>query len=339
MMAAAEGGHDPSATPATDLVVQVRHLSHCYRGHLTALVDVSFTVRANENVALVGPNGAGKTTLLLRLTGILPGERGQITVCGYDPADPVQRRFLPRAVGMVFQNPDDQLFAPSVLEDVAFGPLNLGFSPEEARQRAVAALAAVGFPPCWHDRPPLQLSGGDKRRVALAGVLAMQPRLWLLDEPGAFLDPRGRRELIRLLRTLPQAKLIATHDLELVLEVCSRALLLDAGRLIADGPVRQVLADAALLEAHGLEVPYRLGHRADVARVITSENIGLLPPPEREATTSHNGADNRSPDISCIDVPPAPTVPRPDRHHPTRPADDRDNTPIDVTALPPEKQP
>lgn len=245
------------APPISEIVVWVEHLSHAYRPSGWVLEDISFQVQAGECVAVVGPNGAGKTTLFLRLAGLLSGEQGHINVCGFDPADPRQHAQLPRVLGMVFQNPEDQLFAPSVLEDVAFGPLNLGLPPDEARERALTALASVGFPADKIHTPPFQLSGGDKRRVALAGVLAMQPKVWLLDEPTAFLDPRGRRGLLALLRTLPGAKLIATHDLDFVLELCSRVLLLDSGRLIADGSIEEIFGDAELLERHGLEVPYR----------------------------------------------------------------------------------
>ncbi|MBA2225367.1 ATP-binding cassette domain-containing protein [thermophilic bacterium 2918] len=245
------------APPASEIVVRVEHLSHAYRPSGWVLKDISFQVQAGECVAVVGPNGAGKTTLFLRLAGLLPGEGGQVNVCGWDPADPHQRAQLPSVLGMVFQNPEDQLFAPSVLEDVAFGPLNLGLSPDEAQERALTALASVGFPADKVHAPPFQLSGGDKRRAALAGVLAMQPKVWLLDEPTAFLDPRGRRELLALLRTLPGAKLIATHDLDFVLELCSRVLLLDGGQLMADGPIEEIFADDELLERHGLEIPCR----------------------------------------------------------------------------------
>ncbi len=242
----ARGGDPP--------LLRVNRLSHSYDG-LPVLAEISFSLYPQECVALVGPNGAGKTTLLLRLCGVLPGTPGQIGVGGLDPADPQQRRKLPAVVGMVFQNPDDQLFGPSVLEDVAFGPLNLGLTPDEARQRALQAMEAVGLPLYCSYRPPHQLSGGDKRRVALAGVLAMEPQLLLLDEPTAFLDPRGRRELIRLLNRIPCAQLIATHDLQLVAAVASRVILLDGGRLIADGPPEAILTDAQLLEPHGLEPP------------------------------------------------------------------------------------
>jgi cobalt/nickel transport system ATP-binding protein len=236
----------------TSLTIQ--HLSHRYADGRLALEDVSFSIEPGESVGLVGPNGAGKTTLFLRLCGVLPGKIGQIGIAGLDPAEPGHRKKLPEVVGIVFQNPDDQLFSPTVLDDVAFGPLNMGVSATEAQARAREALHAVGLPDAA-DRVPFQLSGGTKRRVALAGVLAMRPTLLLLDEPSAFLDPRGRRELIGLLSILPGTKLIATHDLDLVLDVCSRVLVLDGGKLVADGPTATILADSDLLAHHGLEVP------------------------------------------------------------------------------------
>jgi cobalt/nickel transport system ATP-binding protein len=239
-------------------VLSTQHLSHRYADGRVALDDVSFAVGPGECVAIVGPNGAGKTTLFLRLCGVLAGKPGEASVCGLDPADPAHRKKLPETVGVVFQNPDDQLFSPTVLDDVAFGPLNQGATPNEAKARAVEALAAVGLPPDAGDRVPVQLSGGDKRRAALAGVLAMMPAVLLLDEPSAFLDPRGRRDLIELIRTLPGTKLIATHDLDLVLDVCPRTLVLDAGKLVADGPACDLLAHPEIIEKHGLEIPYRL---------------------------------------------------------------------------------
>ncbi|HEV3385793.1 MAG TPA: ATP-binding cassette domain-containing protein [Gemmata sp.] len=235
----------------------VVHLSHRYADGSVALEDVSFTIGAGESVALVGPNGAGKTTLFLRLCGVLSGMRGQATVAGLDPADTGHRKQLPQIVGIVFQNPDDQLFSPTVLDDVAFGPLNAGASPTEAKNRALDALKTVGLPEAG-ERVPFKLSGGDKRRAAIAGVLAMKPAVLLLDEPSAFLDPRGRRELIDLLLSLPGTKLIATHDLELVLDVCPRVLVLDGGKLVADGSAQTILAESELMARHGLEVPHRL---------------------------------------------------------------------------------
>jgi cobalt/nickel transport system ATP-binding protein len=232
-------------------------LSHRYACGRVALDDLSFAVEPGECVAIVGPNGAGKTTLFLRLCGVLAGKPGQAGVNGLDPAVPEHRRKLPEVVGVVFQNPDDQLFSPTVEEDIAFGPLNMGATPDEARSRVNEALNAVGLPGAG-DRVPFQLSGGEKRRAALAGVLAMRPSVLLLDEPSMFLDPRGRRELIGTIRALPGTKLIATHDLDLVLDTCPRTLVLDAGQLAADGPTEKLLADVELMEKHGLEVPYRL---------------------------------------------------------------------------------
>lgn len=237
-------------------MIRTTAISHRFADGRLALDAVTFAVGAGESVAVVGPNGAGKTTLFLRLCGVLPGVRGQAAVANLDPADREHRRKLPATVGVVFQNPDDQLFSPTVGDDVAFGPLNLGLSDDEARGRAAEALTAVGLPD-HADRVPHHLSGGEKRRAAVATVLSMKPDVLLLDEPSMFLDPRGRRELIRTINGLPGTKLIATHDLALVLETCPRALILDGGKLVADGPTERLLADAALMESHGLESPYR----------------------------------------------------------------------------------
>jgi cobalt/nickel transport system ATP-binding protein len=242
-----------SAEPA----VAVNGLSYRYAGGGPALDGVSFIVSAGESVGLVGPNGAGKTTLFLCLCGVLSARPGMVRVAGLDPADPAHRRQLPRRVGVVFQDSDDQLFNATVSEDVAFGPLNLGLPPEEVLARVKEALAQVGL--AGHgDRVPYRLSGGEKRRAALAGVLAMRPDVLLLDEPSIFLDPRGRRELIALVNALPGTRLIASHDLEMVVETCRRVLVIDGGKLASDGPTERVLGDAALMERHGLEVPYRL---------------------------------------------------------------------------------
>jgi cobalt/nickel transport system ATP-binding protein len=241
-------------------VICVQSLSHRFADGRVALDGVSFAVAAGERVALVGPNGAGKTTLFLRLCGVLGGPRGQASVAGLDPADPGQRRKMPETVGVVFQNPDDQLFSPSVFDDVAFGPLNLGLSPAEVRTCVSEALTAVGLP--GHaERVSHKLSGGEKRRAAIATVLSMKPSVLLLDEPSMFLDPRGRRELIELVKGWTGTILLATHDLEMVLDLCPRVLVLDGGRLAADGPAVTLLADPVLMETHGLEVPGRLMRR------------------------------------------------------------------------------
>jgi cobalt/nickel transport system ATP-binding protein len=238
-------------------VLEVRGLTFAYPQCHPALDAVTFSVAEGERVALVGPNGAGKTSLFLCLCGVLVPQGGEVVVAGLNVRDPVQRRRLPGQVGIVFQNPDDQLFSTTVLDDVAFGPLNQGLSSEQVQERATEALARVGLANV-DDRVPWHLSGGEKRRVALAGVLAMRPRVLLLDEPSMFLDPRGRRGLIELLNGLGGTQVIASHDLEMVLRTCGRVLLLDAGHIVADGPARAVLGDAALMEKHGLEVPTSL---------------------------------------------------------------------------------
>jgi cobalt/nickel transport system ATP-binding protein len=239
------------------LAIDVRDLVFAYPGGARALDGVTFSVAAGESVGLIGPNGAGKTSLFLCLVGVLTPASGSVHVHGLDVRDRTQRRRLPEQVGIVFQNSDDQLFSSTVLDDVAFGPLNLGLDAQEVRRRVAEALGRVGMAG-QEGRTPFHLSGGEKRRVALAGVLAMKPEVLLLDEPSMFLDPRGRRELIHLLNGLGGTKLIASHDLEMILATCSRVLVLDAGRIVADGDCPSVLGEAALMEAHGLETPASL---------------------------------------------------------------------------------
>jgi len=235
--------------------ISVSGLSYAYAGGPVVLDQLRFDVAAGETVGLVGPNGAGKTTLFLCLAGVLRVAPGQACVAGLDPA--TERRLLPAKVGIVFQNSDDQLFSATVGDDVAFGPLNLRLPADEVRQRVTEALARVGLTR-FEPRVPHHLSGGEKRRAALAGVLAMRPEILLLDEPSMFLDPRGRRELGALLGEIGGTQVIASHDLGFILDRCRRVLVLDRGRLVADGPADRILADAALMEAHGLEVPHRL---------------------------------------------------------------------------------
>lgn len=240
-----------------DPIIEVRDLVHVYPQGQTALQGVSFSIAAGQSVGLVGPNGAGKTSLFLCLAGVLPARSGTIQIDGIDVRDPRQRKQLPRTLGIVFQNPDDQLFNATVFDDVAFGPLNLQLPSAEVRQRVSEALDRVGMAG-QEQRVPFHLSGGEKRRVALAGVLTMRPSVLLLDEPSMYLDPRGRRELIALLNGLEGTRIIATHDLEMVLKACCRVLVLDGGKLVADGEPRAVLGNAALMDAHGLEVPASL---------------------------------------------------------------------------------
>jgi cobalt transport protein ATP-binding subunit len=241
-------------------VIAVDHLHFRYPDGRQALRDVSFHVHAGETVGIIGPNGAGKSTLLLHLNGLLgvsPNNR-QITIAG----SPVTNESLPeirRRVGFLFQDPDDQLFCASVGEDVAFGPQQLGLTEAEMAARVAESLAAVqlsGF----DSRVPHHLSLGEKRRVCLAGVLACRPEVLLFDEPTANFDPRGRREFVELCPRLPGTKLIASHDLEMILALCGRVLVLDAGQLVAAGPTRAILGDEPLMLAHGLEKPHSLLH-------------------------------------------------------------------------------
>ncbi len=232
-------------------MIDVKSLSYVYPDGRMALDGLSFTVAEGESLGLIGPNGAGKTTLFLCMCGVLKIKAGCISIGGLDPSDPAQRRDLPTRVGIVFQNSDDQLFSSTIFDDVAFGPLNLQLTPDEVRKRVDESLTRVGLAG-QEERVPFHLSGGEKRRAALAGVLAMRPSVLLLDEPSMFLDPRGRRDVIRLLKDLPGTKIVASHDLPLVRETCSRVLLLDEGRLIADGSPDSIMNDAALMERHGL---------------------------------------------------------------------------------------
>jgi cobalt transport protein ATP-binding subunit len=214
---------------------------------------VNLTVAAGEKVAIVGPNGAGKSTLLLHLNGLLRATEGEIEVAGL----PMQKKHLPRIrahVGMVFQNPDDQLFSPTVFDDVAFGPLHMGLPPAEVKERAATALAQVGMADVAN-RPPYHLSIGQKKRAAIATTLAMSPQVLALDEPSASLDPRGRRRLMTLLDQLPQTMLVSTHDMRLVEALFPRLVIMDEGRIVADGETAVLLADEELLEKHGLERP------------------------------------------------------------------------------------
>ena len=242
---------------STEPLIQVRGLSYRYPQGPTALDGLSFDVTEGESVALVGPNGAGKTSLFLCLSGVLKPRAERLRVGGLDVLDAAQRKRLPQQVGIVFQDSDDQLFSTTVADDVAFGPLNLGLPFSVAHQRVGEALNQVGLSG-FESRVPFHLSGGEKRRVALAGVLAMKPEILLLDEPSSHLDPRGRRELIGLVNSLSVTKIIASHDLEFILETCRRVVILDAGQVVADGPARALLSNPTLMNDHGLEVPHSL---------------------------------------------------------------------------------
>lgn len=231
----------------------VSGLSFSYPDKPDVLQDVSLKVLPGERVGLIGPNGAGKTTFFLVSCGVLKPDAGEIVLFGKPM---VHGDFRPE-IGMVFQNPDDQLFCPSVRDDVAFGPLNLGLSKSEVEDRVTEALLMTGMLE-QADRAPHHLSGGEKRMVSIAGVLAMRPRLVIYDEPNANLDIRSRRRLIRFLQASLETLLIASHDLELILEVCDRLILMDKGRIVANGEPREVMGNVELMEAHGLERPHSL---------------------------------------------------------------------------------
>ena len=242
--------------------LDVRELHYRYPDGTTALRGVSLCVAEGERVALVGPNGAGKSTLLLHLNGLLPEHPSgapAVRVFGTPVAEP-HLPAIRAQVGLLFQDPDDQLFCPTVWEDVAFGPHQLGFREPGLSERVSRALAQVGLGG-FEDRLPQHLSRGEKRRVCLAGVLACDARLLALDEPTSDLDPRGRRELKALLHSLPVAQIIATHDLELVVETCQRVIVLDGGSVVAEGPPAEVLSDEQRMLEHGLEKPHILRHR------------------------------------------------------------------------------
>ncbi len=242
--------------------IQVTNLSYRYHDGTEALRGVSFSVASGECVGLLGPTGSGKSTLVLHLNGILPeklGWNGAVRILG-QPVTPDNVATVRRQVGLVFEDPEDQLFCPTVEEDVAFGPQQLGLSDAEVQARVEKALAQAGLAG-FSRRATHHLSHGEKRRACLAGVLACEPAVLVLDEPTSDLDPRGRREFKALLQGITATKLIATHDLELVVELCSRAIVLDRGSVVADGPVTKLLNDEALMLAHGLERPHILRHR------------------------------------------------------------------------------
>jgi cobalt/nickel transport system ATP-binding protein len=243
-------------------VIEITNLQYRYHDGTEALRGISFRVLPGECLALLGPNGSGKSTLLLHLNGLLPEKLsgdGAVKIFGEAVATENLEK-IRRQIGLVFQDPDDQLFCPTVAADVAFGPQQLGLSEAEIAARVKKSLAQVGLAG-FEERATHHLSHGEKRRACLAGVLACEPAVLVLDEPTSDLDPRGRREFKAMLRQLPATKLIATHDLELAVELCARTIILDHGQIIAVGRTVELLADEQLMLAHGLERPHILHHR------------------------------------------------------------------------------
>ena len=237
-------------------IVEVSDLHYTYPGDTLALRGISFRIEHGESVGIVGANGAGKSTLLEHLNGYLIPTKGTVRIGDY-PLTKETVHQIRRTVGMVFQDPDDQLFMPTVYEDVAFGPLNLGLPPEEVETRVQQALETVGATHL-RNRTPYRLSGGEKRLIAIATVISMTPDILVLDEPTSNLDPHARKHFIELLRAFHHTKIIATHDLDLVLDLCDRAIVIHEGRIKADGPVLDIFDNQALLDESHLEKPFRM---------------------------------------------------------------------------------
>ncbi|MGB9597026.1 MAG: energy-coupling factor ABC transporter ATP-binding protein [Candidatus Poribacteria bacterium] len=235
-------------------VIRVENLSYRYPDGKDALINVSFKVKRGESVALMGPNGAGKTTLFLTLNGLLEANSGNVFIFDNKINGKKSIRNVRNRIGIVFQNPDDQLFCPTVFDDVAFGPLNYDLPTDEIKKRVKEALEAVDMSGFEH-RLSHHLSFGEKKRVSIATILSMRPEIILLDEPSSNLDPRSRRKMIETIRNLDATKIIATHDLKMALELCGRGIIMDEGKIVADGVLTDIFNNRQLLEAHGLELP------------------------------------------------------------------------------------
>ena len=263
--------------------VSIQQLSHAYEDGTLALQNIDLSIAASEKVAIVGANGSGKSTLLLHLNGILMPQSGEVTI-GEMPITPTNLKSIRNFVGLVFQNPADQIFMPTVWEDITFGPMNQGLRSSDLTHRTQHAMVAVGLSPeNYASRNPQNLSGGEKKRVAIAGVLAMQPQVLALDEPTAQLDPRSRRQLIQLLQCLPLTQLIATHDLDMALELCSRTVILSRGQVVYDGSTATIMNNQEFLEQHALEPPLsfsrpycQIDHRPPLQPHPATLPLGLL---------------------------------------------------------------
>ena len=243
-----QNGHDPA--------VFVNNLEFSYPDGRLALRGVELSIRSGEKVAILGPNGAGKSTLLLHLNGLLHAGSGSVEIMGREVREDDKQALqqIRALVGVVFQDPDDQLFSPSVHDDVAFGPIYMGLPVDEVEARVSEALYQVGLDG-YDDRMPFHLSGGEKKRAAIASVLSMHPQILALDEPSAGLDPRARRGLIQLLDHLEQTIIVTTHDMHMVKDIFPRVVIMDGGKVVADAPTHDILSDEPLLEKHGLELP------------------------------------------------------------------------------------
>lgn len=237
-------------------IIEAQDLHFTYPDGTVGLDGVSFRISHGESVALVGENGAGKSTLLLHLNGYLSAAQGTVRI-GDSLLTQKSLNVVRRTVGMVFQNPDDQLFMPTVFDDVAFGPLNLGFAQDEVERKVTEALKTVGVEHL-RKRPPYKLSQGEKRSVSIATVLAMSPDILVMDEPTSSLDPQSRRRLIELLKTFHHSKIIATHDLDMAMDLCERTIVIHQGRVVADGPTQKIFQNETLLHDSGLEKPLRM---------------------------------------------------------------------------------
>ena len=240
-------------------IIELQDVHYTYPDGTRALDGISFRIVHGESVGIVGANGAGKSTLLLQINGTLISTRGRVRI-GETILSKKTAREVRKRIGFIFQNSDDQLFMPTVFEDVAFGPLHLGWTQENVEQSAIKALEQVR---CVHlrDRPPHKLSEGQKRSVSIASVISMDPDILVMDEPSSNLDPRSRRQLIQLLRTFQHSKILATHDLDMVLDLCERTIILSEGRIAADGPTLDLFSDEELLMANGLEKPLSMQQR------------------------------------------------------------------------------
>ena len=237
-------------------MIEMKQVGFAYEKNRPVLQKLSFRIGKGESVGLIGANGAGKSTVMKLLLGLLSPSEGEVLVDGMR----VEKKTLPqvrRKLGFVLQNSDNQMFMPTVYEDMIFAPLNYGLSREEAEKRVDAALEQLNLQELKH-RHNHRISGGEKRMAAIATILAMEPEAILMDEPSAALDPYNRRIVINTIRTLPQTKLITSHDLDMILDTCERVILLDGGNIAADGLAEEILRDKALLEAHRMELPFRL---------------------------------------------------------------------------------